>query len=163
MDRETFGELVIANQESLYRIAKSILLDDADCADAMQNAILRGFEKLSGLRRDELAKTWLVRILINECYQIARVKNKMVSMEGYQESGKKDSTINSYEKYSDLYEAILHLNEMERMSIVLYYFEEYTVKEIAQCLNSTETAIKKRLVRGREHLKKYMQEDVVYG
>lgn len=47
MKKEAFGELVISNQESWYRIAKSYLCNDADCADAIQNAIVHAFENLA--------------------------------------------------------------------------------------------------------------------
>ena len=53
MKKEAFGELVISNQESWYRIAKSYLCNDADCADAIQNAIVHAFEKLYSLRNDK--------------------------------------------------------------------------------------------------------------
>ena len=72
MKKEAFGELVISNQESWYRIAKSYLCNDADCADAIQNAIVHAFENLYSLRNDKYAKTWFIRILINECHQVIR-------------------------------------------------------------------------------------------
>lgn len=78
MKKEAFGELVISNQESWYRIAKSYLCNDADCADAIQNAIVHAFENLYSLRNDKYAKTWFIRILINECHQVIR-ENRGIS------------------------------------------------------------------------------------
>lgn len=77
MKKEAFGELVISNQESWYRIAKSYLCNDADCADAIQNAIVHAFEKLYSLRNDKYVKTWFIRILINECHQVIRENKKV--------------------------------------------------------------------------------------
>ena len=79
MKKEAFGELVISNQESWYRIAKSYLCNDADCADAIQNAIVHAFENLYSLRNDKYAKTWFIRILINECHQVIRENKKVVT------------------------------------------------------------------------------------
>ena len=59
----------------MYHIAKSLLYNDADCADAIQEAIVKAFVKLHTLKDDSYAKTWLIRIVMNECYAIMREKN----------------------------------------------------------------------------------------
>ena len=56
----------------MYHIAKSLLYNDADCADAIQEAIVKAFVKLHTLKDDSYAKTWLIRIVMNECYAIMR-------------------------------------------------------------------------------------------
>lgn len=153
MNKEAFGKLVIDAQDSLYRVAKSILYSDEDCKDAISEAIIKGFEKLDGLRKDKYAKTWLTRILINECYDILRRRKTIEDIEahtyelGYEET----------ESYSELYEAIMKLERDYRTAIVLYYIEGYKVKEIASMLDSTESAIKKRLARAREKLRIYLE------
>lgn len=65
----------------MYRVAKSLLYNDADCADAIQDAIVTAFAKLHTLKNDKYAKTWLVRILINECYKTMRREKKLVSLD----------------------------------------------------------------------------------
>lgn len=153
MNREAFGKLVIDAQESLYRVAKTILYNDEDCKDAIQEAIIKGFEKLDSLRKDKYAKTWLTRILINECYDILRRSKTTEDIEahtyelGYEET----------EGYSELYEGIMKLERDYRTAIVLYYIEGCKIKEIASMLDSTESAIKKRLARAREKLKDYLE------
>ena len=57
---------------SFYRIAKSILRSDEDCADAAQEAVMKAFEKLHTLRDDRYAKTWLIRILIKRVFPYGR-------------------------------------------------------------------------------------------
>ncbi len=120
MKKEAFGELVISNQESWYRIAKSYLCNDADCADAIQNAIVHAFENLYSLRNDKYAKTWFIRILINECHQVIRENKKVVTWEEYQEEGREAEYIRGYGQYSELYESIMRLKENERTCILLY-------------------------------------------
>lgn len=61
MNKERFTAEVLSAEKSLYHIARSILADDEDCADAMQNAILHAFEKLPSLRNEDYFKTWLTR------------------------------------------------------------------------------------------------------
>ncbi len=56
----------------MYHVAKTLLYRDADCADAIQETIVKAFSKLHTLKSDAYAKTWLTRILINECYTVIR-------------------------------------------------------------------------------------------
>ena len=72
MKREQLGQLILASEDSMYHVAKSLLYNDADCQDAIQEAIAKAFDKIGTLTQDTYAKTWLLRILINECYGIMR-------------------------------------------------------------------------------------------
>ena len=74
MTNEEFVNQISAAETSLYRVAKSILKNDEDCADAIQNAVLKAFDKIGTLKKEKYFRTWLTRILINECYQIMRKK-----------------------------------------------------------------------------------------
>ena len=82
MDREEFGKLIIDNTDSLYRISKAILKNDTECEDAVQEAIVCGFSNLYQLKKKRYAKTWLIRILINECYKILNHSKKMQTVDG---------------------------------------------------------------------------------
>lgn len=84
MKKEQLGELILASEDTLYHVAKTLLLSDADCKDAIQEAIVKAFSSLHTLRQDSYAKTWLVRILINECYTLIRRQKRTVSLEEYQ-------------------------------------------------------------------------------
>ena len=72
MKREQLGQLILASEDSMYHVAKSLLYNDADCQDAIQETIAKAFDKIGTLKQDTYAKTWLIRILINECYGIKR-------------------------------------------------------------------------------------------
>ena len=67
MTRETFSNLILDSESTLYRVAMSMLRNEKDCEDAVQTAVLTAFEKLGTLKHEEYFKTWLVRILINVC------------------------------------------------------------------------------------------------
>lgn len=153
MNKQQPGNLILESQESLYRVAKSLLNNDEDCGDAICKTIARAFEKLHTLKSDAFAKTWLTRILINECYNILRREKKIVYLENY---GEKEES-QKQQDYSELYEAIRKLPEGGRLAIVLYYMEGYSVKEIAVMMKTTESAVKKRLARAREKLKTYLE------
>ena len=135
----------------MYVTAKSILKDDNDCADAIQNAIVKAFMKCHSLKNEVYAKTWLIRIVINECYSILRSSRKIVSLEECKELN--DTYAEDKKDYGELYAAVRHLKEDLRMVVVLYYIEEFSCKEIAAILEISEGAVQKRLARARAKMK----------
>ena len=156
MKKEQLGQMIIASEDTLYHVAKTLLYNDADCADAIQEAIVKAFTNLHTLRQDSYAKTWLVRILINECYAVMRREKRIVSLEEYQ----CEETASEPEDYSDLYEAVRQLKPKIRICVTLYYLEGYSVRETAKLLDITESAVKKRLARAREMLRSELEQAV---
>lgn len=155
MKKEQLGKLIIASEDTLYHVAKTLLHSDADCADAIQEAIVKAFTNLHTLRKDSYAKTWLVRIVINECYAIMRKQKNIVSLEEYQ-----NQEAVWREDYSELYEAIRKLPEDTKICVTLYYLEGYSVKETAKILEVTESAVKNRLARARAKLRDELEQAV---
>jgi RNA polymerase sigma-70 factor (ECF subfamily) len=70
--KDAFVRLITAAEKSMYRVAKAILKSDNECADAIQESILKAFKSVGGLREPQYFKTWLIRILINECKVILK-------------------------------------------------------------------------------------------
>lgn len=66
MSKDEFTEQVLEIEKSLYCVSRSILSNDEDCKDAIQNTILKAYKNLGNLREDCYFKTWITRILINE-------------------------------------------------------------------------------------------------
>lgn len=156
MTKEQLGTLILDSERQLYSTAKTILADDHDCADAIQETIVKAFSKIGTLRNDKYAKTWLIRILINECYTFLRKSSKLVPMEGMSEMSETNSDKNA--DYSELYKALNSLKEELRLPVILYYIEDFNIKEIAQILEISEGAVQKRLARARGKLKRDLQE-----
>ena len=154
MKKEELGELIMASEDAMYHVAKTLLYSDADCADAIQEAIVKAFSKLYTLKKDAYAKTWLMRILLNECYSVMRKEKRVVSLEDYRQEEKAEEQ----KDYSDLYEAIYRLPEEMRLSVTLYYLEGYSVREIATMMKTTESTVKNRLARARQRLKRELTE-----
>lgn len=147
MTNEEFVRLVSDAEKSLYRVAKSILRNDEDCADAIQSAILKAFDNLDTLKQKKYFTTWLTRILMNECYQILRKQREQVSYEDYMENQE------SPQENGEVYEAVMGLEETYRMPMVLYYIEGYSVKEVASILEISVSNVKIRLSRARNMLR----------
>ena len=160
MTKEALGELILSSERQLYATAKTILSDDQYCADAIQESIVKAFSKIDTLKKDRYAKTWLMRILINECYNIARRINVNEPLdEGYAENMKQPK---ENRDYSELYRAVNELKEELRIPVILYYMEEFNIREIAQILEISEGAVQKRLVRARRTLKKKIQLEEIF-
>ncbi|HHV09627.1 MAG TPA: RNA polymerase sigma factor [Clostridiales bacterium] len=155
MDKEEFSKRVLAAEASLYRVSKGILINEADCEDAVQNAILKAYMKRNSLKEVSFFKTWLIRILINECYQFLRRKKQEVS---YDACVLEEMT--EQVQYPELYDAIKRLDIKHRMPIILCYIEGYSVNEIAGILRIPSGTVKSRLSRGRKQIKDLLEEEV---
>ena len=121
MTKEKLGALIIDSERHMYVTARSILPEDEDCADAIQETIVKAFSKINSLKQDAYAKTWLIRILINECYNVLRQKSRQIPMDVEGEMAAKAAV--EPKDYSDLYRAVSQLQEDLRMPVVLYYGE----------------------------------------
>lgn len=153
MTKEQLGRLIIASEDTMYHVAKTLLRNDADCSDAIQEAVVKAFTKINTLRKDALGKTWLIRILINECYAIMRKEKRLVSLDYLSTEVEGEVTMD----YSDLYEALTRLPEEDRLCVALFYIEGYSIKEIASILKISESGVKSRLYRARSKLRQELQ------
>lgn len=151
MDREQFTAAVLTAEPTLYRVAKTMLHNEHDCADAAQQAILQAWEQLDSLRSTRYFKTWLVRILINECNTILRRQQRLAPYDAAVAEAIPTPVANDH---SDLYAAITTLEEKLRLPVELYYLEGFRVREIATLLSISENTVKTRLRMAREHLRK---------
>ena len=149
MTKEQFSAKILAMERSLYHVAKSLLRNDEDCADAIQNAILKAYGKLHTLNNEKYFKTWVTRIVINESYAILRANKRLVSYEEYMS----DEQAVEADEYSPVFEEITKMKEKYRIPFVLHYVEGYTTAEIAKMLSLSEGAVKTQLFRARNQLK----------
>lgn len=159
MTKEQLGNLILDSERQLYSTAKTILFCDQDCADAIQETIVKAFSKIDTLKNDKYARTWLIRILLNECYNLVRRSSKFISLENLED--RQEMNAEEAKDYSELYAAVNSLKEELRLPVILYYIEDFSVREIAQILEISEGAVQKRLARARGKLRKELQEVLV--
>ncbi|KAF6573743.1 sigma-70 family RNA polymerase sigma factor [Paenibacillus polymyxa] len=152
-DRKAFVALMKHMESDMYGMARSILRSNEDCADAMQEAMLKAYQSLGELREPRYFKTWLLRILINECRLIIRKQKRIVPVA---EFIKEPSTSGGYEQI-ELREAIDHLEESMRTVISLHYLRDMPIREISEVLDVSEGAVKTRLHRARRTLMDLLQ------
>ncbi|RXZ82621.1 sigma-70 family RNA polymerase sigma factor [Paenibacillaceae bacterium] len=150
---EAFVHLIKTNESSMYRVAKSFLKGDTECADVIQESILKAFQGIRALKEPAYFKTWLIRILINECQKAQQRRKQVIPMaELAERSAHKDAN-----ERMELDEAISSLDEEFRVIITLFYVEDLPLKEIALMLDIPEGTVKSRLHRAREKLALYLQ------
>ena len=151
-DKDAFLSLIDENRLSIYRVARGILNNKEDIEDALQNTIIKSYEKIGTLKKDEFFKTWIIRILINEYNLILRRNKKTIFLD----------KLENEESYSDDYgnieltSVVNSLSEDLRITTVLYYFEDMSTKEISEMLNIAEGTVRSRLARAREKLRDFI-------
>ncbi len=151
-DAEAFIALMEQNRQSMIRIAFAYLGNEEDVADAMQETILSAFEKLDTLRRAEYFRTWLIRILINQCIAMRRHRSRTVPMNGAEEA----SQFYDFSTDLEFNDLLRTLPEDSRLIFQMYYGEQFSIGEIAQLLHMNENTVKSKIHRGREQLRSQM-------
>ena len=154
MNRQEFTRRVLALEGRLYRISCGMLRSPQDRQDAVQEAVLKAWQKLDGLRNEKFFETWLTRILINECYNLLAARKSQLPLEEAPELPALPEGASR-----ELRDALLGLEEKLRLPVILHYMEGYRVREIAGILGLPEGTVKTRLARAKRELKKYLEED----
>ncbi|MDQ0723197.1 RNA polymerase sigma factor (sigma-70 family) [Paenibacillus sp. W4I10] len=148
-DREAFIRLIRDIENSLYNTAKSMLRKEEDVADAIQETILNAYKSVHTLREPRYFKTWLFRILINECNTM--LSRRSLSTAFAEVPSEKREHSSPYDEV-DMREAVDRLEESKRIVVVLHYFEDLSLRQVADALNISESAVKMRLTRARQEL-----------
>ncbi len=150
MDREFFVHEISSRDEMMYRVAFTILRNDDDCRDALQEAALKAWEKRGSLKEQKLFGTWITRILINECYNIQRKRRKLIPLEDAPELAvpPPDPTLAL---------ALMALPEKLRLPLVLQYAEGMDHIEIAQILHLPQSTVRGRIHRAKTKLRKELE------
>lgn len=147
-DTDAFTELMQSQMQSLYKTARAMLRDDEDAADAISETILICWEKMGQLRKPEFFRTWMTRILINECRNILRQRKRVYPVDEIEEAPRSDD---AYENVEWL-EMIRKLDEKYRMVMILYYVNGLKTTEIGAVLHIPVSTVRTRLARGRKQM-----------
>ena len=157
MAREVLIEYIKENQEKLYRIAYTYTKNQEIALDVVQEAITKSLENINKLRHEEYVKTWFYRILLNEAIKASKNDKTFVDYD----SVEKELHINSHEnelvEKIDIYETIQKLNEKLKTVIILRFFENLKIEEIAYITKTNSNTVKSRLYKGMEEIKKEIE------
>ena len=141
---------LLANYEKYYRLALSYSRNEADACDIVQEAAYKAILKCESLKNIEYADTWIYRIVINEAYTFLKKRRTEENLDEIEE--KNISAEDEYENL-DLKQALERLDEKDRTIVVLRFFEDRRLDEIAEILDMNLNTVKSRLYRVMDRLK----------
>lgn len=150
-DNEAFNELIDNNKLKMYKTAKAILNNEDDVCDAIQETLISAYKNLNKLKENKFFSTWIIRILINKCYDII-AKNKKIGNVVDISEVQDVKTFDKYDSDSIVAKALNEIDEDLKVVTVLYYYDGFSVKEISEMIDIPEGTVKSRLSRAREKL-----------
>ena len=136
-------------ENGMYRLSYSILKNEEDAKDAVQEAIYNAYKKLETLKDKRKFKSWIYKIVTNTSFEILRNKKNYIDIEQENIAAEKidiDTNLT-------LWKAVQGLEQPYRTTITLFYYEDMSIKEISEITGSKVDAIKKQLSRGRDKIK----------
>lgn len=157
---EAYGELIQYYKEYLYRTAMLSVKNQEIALDIVSECILSGFRSIHSLKNPDYFKTWITRVLRNTIADYYRREHYSESMDEMQIAV--DESIVSSEEKLDLYQAIDLLSEKYKTVIILKYFDELKISEIAYVMDIPEGSVKAYLNRARAELKRLLVEEDIY-
>ena len=158
--RFTLSEVVERYQRSIFVAAYAIVRNSDDANDIVQDTFLQYYTKIRQFESEEHIKAWLLRVAINKATDMTRsFWRRFRSEENPDIHGAMPAILT--ERESLLNEAVMQLPLKQRIVIHLHYYEDYSIREIADILGLKESSIKMRLMRGRENLRKALKEESI--
>lgn len=155
MNADDLGNRIWELRTALLRLACAVLRNPQDAEDAVSQAVVRAFERLDTLRDDAAVRPWLMKITIRCCYERARRARREMP---YQNLETLCPPVWSQEGGA-LVELIAHLPPGQREALVLYYYEGFSVEDIAYTLGVPRPTISMRLLRGRNRLRELIEQE----
>lgn len=162
---KAYGELIEYYKEYLYRTAWLLMKNQESALDIVGECIMKGFRAIHTLQKPEFFRSWLTRILINVANSYQRKNQDMLSLDAEENQAiqiaapKKGVTS---EERMDLKDAIDRLPDKYRTVIILKYFDEMKISEIAYIMRIPEGSVKAYLNRARAELRNFLKEDYLY-
>ncbi len=157
---ESYGKLIEHYKEYLYKTAMLSTKNEDIALDVVGDCILKGFQSIRNLKEAKYFKTWITRILYNAINDYYRKELGGDNIENLHIAMPEEAV--SSEERMDLYQAIDLLSEKYRTVIILKYFDELKVSEIAYVMDIPVGSVKAYLSRAREELKHLLMEEDLY-
>ncbi|MCA1041959.1 sigma-70 family RNA polymerase sigma factor [Bacillus infantis] len=159
-NKKAFQDLLEAEKEKLYKMAYLYMKNEADALEAFQETVYKALISIRNLREEQYFSTWLTRILINTCKDLLKKKNRVIPMEREVLEGK-TSPYMPKDGGSELLEMIKGLEEKYKTILILRYYRDYSVRQIAEFLECPEGTVKTNIHRGIGLLREKMKEECV--
>ncbi len=171
-DLEALEELMRRNQRDLLKLAYLISGNYADSEDIVQETFVQAYLKRNTIKEPEYFKTWLIRMMTRIAWRYLKKKNRERpagdTMEEWEPNARESADsvlkiVERKEESEELYQAVLRLPVKQRTMVILYYFEDMSVKEIAKLSGCLEGTVKSRLYGARKRLKEELYSSGLEG
>ena len=159
MTRDEFIRNTESCQKAFRRFLTALCCGDSDEADDIaQESLVKAYLSCDGLKEPAKFKAWLYRIGFNTFFSHRRAVRPTAALDDTPETEAPERSDNAF-RYQALYAALDRIPERERTSILLYYMEGYSVREISGIVEVSEEAVRQHLSRGRSHLRGLVSEN----
>ncbi len=155
-DARAFLKLSRQFHDGMYRTALGMLANEHDAADAVQETLLKAYRDIGKLRQPQQFKSWLYRILVNRCIDILRQRQRTTPVEDIWLA---DTVENISDTKLDIRRALAELDEQHRVVVILRFFQDMTLNDIAATLDIPVGTVKSRLHRALNKLKFVMSRN----
>ena len=154
--KQSTQELVMLYQSSLFAAAFNVCKNAQDAEDVVQDTFIQYYISNREFDSEQHIRAWLIRVAINKAKNVNRTfwRQNKLSLEDYMESLTFETPEDEH-----LFETVMSLPEKYRIVIHLFYYEDYSVSEIADILKLSQSNVKARLSHGREMLRKILKEE----
>jgi RNA polymerase sigma-70 factor (ECF subfamily) len=153
---ENFPLLVQRYKDTVFRLAYSYTKNRFDADDVTQDVLLQLYKTDKAFESQAHLKNWLMCVTVNQCKNFFRAPwRKHENLEDYE-----NSIIFDEEESMDLLSTVMEMDQKYRVTLLLYYYEGYTIHEISQIMNTPEKTVSTRLARGRKILKEMLIKEV---
>ena len=151
--------ILLEQYNTYYRLAYSYVHNEADACDIVQNGAYKALRSCHTLKHPEYAQTWIYRIMLNECFSFLK-HAKPYSYEEMEEEGFQDQAYaeDRYENI-DLKRAINQLEKKDKAVVILRFFEDRKLEEIAEILDENLSTVKSRLYRSLRKMRAALEDE----
>ncbi len=156
--KDTLIAYIQENQERLYKMAYMYTRNQELALDVVQEAITKSLENIAKLRQEEFVKTWFYRILINESLKVVRKNKKIIECELQEDAKYLQSHEETLVENLDIYQSLQKLEIKTRTVILLRFFENLKIEEIAKITHTNTNTVKSRLYKGLREMRKDMEK-----
>lgn len=147
-------QLIEVDKERLYKLAYIYMKNEEDAKEIVQETVYKAFINIKKLKNIEAFNGWITKILVNSSMDYIRKRKKLVFI-----GEEKLQGMEATEKdYLDLYEAVDRLQGLDKTVIILKYFEDYKIKDIALILDISESKVKNHLNKGLKLLRVQLED-----
>jgi RNA polymerase sigma-70 factor (ECF subfamily) len=166
-NKEALLQLVLAEKDNYYKLALTYMGNSHDAMDAMEEMIVKLYEKIDQLKRAEAFYSWSKTILVNTCKSLLRKQKKLVLIDDWEAAAEQEPEHSSFnnpyissEQKIDIQQLLRHVNEHQREAIQLKYLHDLDYQTIADLSNVSVGTVKSRIHQGLKKLRGLYGGDV---